>query len=239
VTDRIKLLFGPYRVPSLRRGDRTICLYRDAPVVITSWSDGPISWPRCRALDGPGGGSGLLVDDELARAVRNESAIAVMHWWAVSPQAVRAWRKALGVTRTDNPGSRRLIQASAQRGADAVKAREWTEQEREHRRQVNAEKRLSRHLVTGYHGPCWRSEAIALLGTVPDEEVAQRTERTVEAVRQKREELGIDNPGSNRWTPEQIALLGKLPDREVARKIGRSLSSVTQKRCNLGINPLP
>src|SRR5262249_39550612 len=34
--------------------------------------------PRCRLADGPGGGSGLLVDEELARAVRHESAAAIM-----------------------------------------------------------------------------------------------------------------------------------------------------------------
>jgi hypothetical protein len=72
----------------------------------------------------------------------------------------------------------------------------------------------------------------------PDEEVARRTGRTVGAVRQKREALGIPNPDSNRRTAEGIALLGTLPDREVARRLSRSLPSVTQKRCQLGIaNP--
>jgi hypothetical protein len=70
--DRIKLLFGPYRAPPLRRGDRAFCLFRDCDVVVTSWTNAPISWPRCRALDRPLGGSGLLVDEELARAVKHE-----------------------------------------------------------------------------------------------------------------------------------------------------------------------
>jgi hypothetical protein len=39
-------------------------------MVVTSWSDGRILWPRCRAADTPGGGSGLVVDAELTRAVR-------------------------------------------------------------------------------------------------------------------------------------------------------------------------
>src|SRR5262245_50244449 len=43
---------------------------------------GLIPWPRCRALDQRGGcGSGLLVDEELARAVRSESTAAEMYWW--------------------------------------------------------------------------------------------------------------------------------------------------------------
>ena len=236
--DRVRLLFGPYRPPPLKRGDRTHCHYRDILVIITSWSSAPIPWPRCRALDSPGGGSGLLVDEELARAVRNESATAVMHWWGASQRAVWAWRKALGVGRIDSAGSRRLIQAAAEQGAEAIRARDWTEEERHQRRRVNAEKGLAQNLVTGYHGPLWTPEDIALLGTVPDENVARQTSRTVEAVRQKREELGIPNPAGNRWRDRDIALLGTLPDREVARRMGRSLQSVTQKRIKLGIpNP--
>src|SRR5262249_7625408 len=60
VPENAKLLFGPYEPPPLQKGDRATCLSRDADVVITSWSDGRISWPRCRAL-GHRGGSGLLV----------------------------------------------------------------------------------------------------------------------------------------------------------------------------------
>ena len=233
--DRVKLLFGPYTAPPLRRGDRATCLFRDCLVVVTAWTDAPIPWPRCRTLDGPGGGSGLLVDEELARAVRHESAAAVMRWWGASHNAVQNWRRALGVGRTNNEGTHRLIQGSAEKGAEAVKAREWTEEEREQRRLLNAEKGLADNLILGYHGPLWTPEDIALLGTLPDEEVARRTGRTVNAVRLKREELGIPNPAGNRWRPEDITLLGTLPDREVARRLGRPLHSVTQKRCKLGI----
>ena len=189
--DRLRLLFGPYKAPPLKPGDRTTCLYRDTSVIITSWTDAPIPWPRCRAFDSPGGGSGLLVDEELARAVRHESATAVMHWWGASQRAVWAWRKALGVGRIDSAGSRRLIQVAAEQGAEAIRARDWTEEERQLRRRVNAEKGLARNLVTGYHGPLWTPEDIALLGTLPDEEVARRTGRTPNGVRIMRTRLGI------------------------------------------------
>jgi hypothetical protein len=222
----------------LRRGDNAYCLYRKREVIITGWSDGRIRWPRCRAIDSPGSGSGILVDEVLARAVRHEAAAAIRYWWGASATAVRNWRQALGVTRTGNEGSRRLTHTAAEAGAKAMKAREWTDEERERRRQVNAERGLAANLITGYHGPLWTAEDIALLGRVADDEVARRTDRTPGAVRQKREELGIPNPTANRWRAEEVALLGTRHDREVARRLGRSLQSVTQKRIKLRIaNP--
>jgi hypothetical protein len=233
--ERVKPLFGPYQAPPLNRGDRTTCLYRDATVVVTSWTDAPIPWPRCRALDTPGPGSGLLVDEELARAVRHESAAAIMFWWSASHTAVQNWRRALGVGRKDNEGTARLVLAAAEKGAEAAKAHEWTGAERERRRQLNAEKGLAGYFVTGYQGPLWTAEDIALLGTADDEEVARRIGRTPNAVRVMRDRLGIPRPAGGRWRDDELALLGRLPDREVARRLGRSLQSVTQKRIKLGI----
>src|SRR5262249_53110019 len=83
-----RLLAGPYTPPPLRRGDRSTCLFRDADVTVTSLTSAPIPWPRCCRPGTHGGGSGLLVTEELARAVRNESAVAVCYWGGVSP---RAW----------------------------------------------------------------------------------------------------------------------------------------------------
>ena len=62
-SNRHELLHGPYQPPTLQRGNRTTCLLRDAEVAITSWTDAPISWPRCQRV-GVRGGSGLLVTEE-------------------------------------------------------------------------------------------------------------------------------------------------------------------------------
>src|SRR5262249_4531468 len=119
--DRIRLLFGPYCPPALRKGDRATCLFWDCLVRVTGWSDARIPWPRCRPGASPRGRQVMLVEEELARAVRHESAAALAYWWGVTGQVVAAWRKALGVGRVDPPGSRRLVRAAAR---DSVRKRE-------------------------------------------------------------------------------------------------------------------
>jgi hypothetical protein len=86
----------------------------------------------------------------------------------------------------DSEGSRRLIQAAAEAGADAVRGVELEPEEIERRRQTALELNLKQHLYPGYHGPRWTPQELALLGTLPDEEVAARTGKTPGAVRQAR-----------------------------------------------------
>jgi hypothetical protein len=234
--DRVQLLFGPYTAPPLRRGDRASCLLRDCDVVITSWSSGRIPWPRCRPVDGyRGGGWGLLLDEELARAVRHESAAAVGHWWGASPGTVQRWRRALGVGRTDNEGSRRLIRAAAEAGGEALRARGLTPEERERHRQNAKRLNLAQYLPKGYVGPWWTARQRALLGKLPDEEVAARVGRTVDAVRRQRYLLGIPNPDTNRWSEDEDDLVRTLWPKEAAARTGRSLSAVYSRRLGLGL----
>jgi hypothetical protein len=195
--DRHRLLHGPYQAPPLQRGDRATCLFRDADVIITSWTDALILWPRCR-LPNTGGGSGLLVDAELARAVRTESAAAIMHWWGVSSKAIWHWRKALGVERAGTEGSRRLIQAAAEAGAAVLRGQALPPEQVERRRQRAEALNLAQHLQTGYHGPWWSTEELALLGKQPDEDIASRIGRTARAVRIMRTRLGIPNARDRR-----------------------------------------
>src|SRR5688500_11765036 len=128
--DCTRLLFGPYKAPSLQKGDRAFCLARDSDVIITRWTNALIPWPRCRAFGTRGGGSGILVDGERTRAVRHESAAVVKRWWGASRTAVNWWRKVLGVTRTNNEGTHNLIMANAKEGASVIQQRELTEEER-------------------------------------------------------------------------------------------------------------
>jgi hypothetical protein len=203
VPDKVRLLHGPYEPPPLRQGARTTCLYRDADVVITGWSDGRISWPRCRAL-GVRGGSGLLVCEELARA--------------------------------GTEGSRRLCRAAWERAKAAVRGKPLSPEQVEERRRRALELNLGQYLDPG-HGAGWWEGELALLGKLPDAEVARQTGRTRDAVRQKRQELRLPNPDGGRpgWTEEELSLLGTLPDAEVARRTARTEGAVTHQRNQLGI----
>jgi hypothetical protein len=224
--DRIALLYGPYRAPALRKGDRSTCLYRDCDVVITSWTDAPIPWPRCRAVEHRRGAPGLLVDDELLRAIRHESAVAVMHWWQVTASVVWCWRRAFLVNKTNNEGSNRLVRAAAEKGGAATQGREFTQVERDAQRQRAIDNDLQRHLRGLVREDTWTEEEIALLGQLPDAVVARKIRRTVEAVRLKRGKLSLANPTTTHWTAEGIALPGVMPDTEVAKCLGRSAGSV-------------
>src|SRR5262245_55177485 len=127
--DRRKLLYGPYRAPALRTGDRAFCLARDCDVIITGWTDARIPWPRCRSRSRPRGGHGILVDETLAWAIRHESGVAIKYWWRVSTTTLHWWRKVLGIGRMDSEGSRRLIEAAYRKGAKAMHRRGLTDEE--------------------------------------------------------------------------------------------------------------
>jgi hypothetical protein len=177
--------------------------------------------------DGPGGGSGILLDEELARAVRCESAAAIRHWWGVTVGVVWRWRKALGVTRTNNEGSRRLIQGAAEGGAAAMRERGLTDEECDERSRRAVALDLKRFLHLGYHGPRWTAEQPQLLGPAPDAVVAARIGRTAGAVRVMRDRLGTPNPaarpgayGSPRWSAQEHDLVYRLPPAEAARRTG-------------------
>jgi hypothetical protein len=195
--DRVRLLHGPYRPPRLRRGDRATCLFKDCDVVVTGWTDARISWPRCRPVDAPRSHPSPLVDDELARAVRQESAAAVRYWWGVSAGVVWRWRRALQVTRTNNEGSRRRMRAAAEAGAARLRAvaRARTRAARRHRPAGAPDPRT--YWPRGHPAPPrWPDADLALLGTLPVDEVARRTGRSRNAVRQRRERLGLPNPAA-------------------------------------------
>lgn len=115
----------------MKKGDRVTCLYRDGDAVVGTWTAAPIPWPRCRAV-GAMGGSGLLMTEELARAVRTESADALKHWFGVGTKAVWNWRRWAGVSGVaTTPGSQSTHRTASFAGGAAMRAKEWTDAERD------------------------------------------------------------------------------------------------------------
>jgi hypothetical protein len=76
-------LVGTYTAPGLRVGDREHCLFRDVLCKVTSFTEAPIDWPRGVPV-GMRSAPALVVTEELAWALRSESAKAVRwHWGAI------------------------------------------------------------------------------------------------------------------------------------------------------------
>jgi hypothetical protein len=82
----------------------------------------------------------------------------------------------------------------------------------------------------------WTPAAIALLGTMPDTQIAKRLGCNQTTVRAKRVRLGILSPGRTKWTwkwgPWELGMLGKITDQQVSKITGRTLSEVVTKRKN-------
>ena len=76
-----------------------------------------------------------------------------------------------------------------------------------------------------------------LLGTMSDQELADKLGRTMFAIQARRIMFGIAKFNAQRrsWTDEEKALLGKLPDEEVAQRLNRTLESVKVCRGKLHI----
>jgi hypothetical protein len=132
----------------------------------------------------------MLANEELAHVVRLESSLALQYWFGVAEVTVWAWRRALSVDRFKE-GSRRLRQAVNVEQAGKLRGRPLPSEQREPRRQTALALNLGRPLPAGYHGPWWTKKELALLGTMPDGEVAGRIGRTNGAVRVMRTKLGI------------------------------------------------
>jgi hypothetical protein len=154
---------------------------------------------------------------------------------------VWSWRKVLGVTRTNNEGTQRLIHTAADLGAEAKSAKGLTPLEIEQRRQQALDMNLAQYLRNAHHEDRWTEAEMALLGTKLDEEVVKKNRRTVQAVRLKRVRLGIPNPSDSprigprpRWTAEEDELALSLPALEVARRTGRTVQATQNRRYVLG-----
>jgi hypothetical protein len=180
-------LIGTYTPPAVNVGTRVWCGYRRAWCRISSWTDSPIPWPRCQPLK-QHGGSGLWVNEDLLRAIRTESAAALMHWFGVSAHAAGNWRKSFGITHTGTPGSKAAYRNASKKGAAGTKAKQRTDAELDAR--AERSKRLGLRPPARPGGRPWTPRELRLLGRASDAEISARIGRTVDAVRCRRTGLG-------------------------------------------------
>lgn len=102
------LIGGPYSAPPGGAGDSLTCRIRGR-VAIAGHSTAPIPWPFTFASSSR---PTFIFCGDLVRAVETESREAVAHWWGVSLETVRLWRRALGVGRM-TPGTTAIWSATA------------------------------------------------------------------------------------------------------------------------------
>ena len=159
---------------------------------VTSWTDAPIPWPRVQ-VPKQRGGCGLLVNAELQRAIRTESAAALMHWFGVKDTTAWRWRKWLKVDGwTATTGTRRLVRETAKRGGAASKAKEWTDAECDAKSETAKAHQAHKPFGAGRWAETgWTASELAQLGTDTDAAIAAKIGRTRSAVRSRRSKAGV------------------------------------------------
>ena len=226
-SERYKLLYGPYKVPKCKLGDKLLCEYRDREVTVKGMTDALIQWPCVRK----GKRHSPIVCGELVRAIRTESEMAVAHHWGVRYETVWKWRQALNVPRMTN-GSRRLrIEYAVEQLTPEVRAKG---KEAMHSPEVRAK------LSAAKKGRPQHPNTIAAcreLGRRPKSEEWKRamSERS-KKMWENPEAHGL--PSRRKWTEEELALIGTDSDKAVAKALGLPVNVVQYKRETLGISLL-
>jgi hypothetical protein len=156
-------------------------------------TDARTFWPRCQRV-GVRGGSGLLVDEELLRAIRSESSLALQYWFGVNEATVWKWRRAFGIAQWGTEGSRRLHAGTSERGAAKLRGKKLPKALVKRGikiRAANGFKMPKRWAKSG-----WQQWQLDLLGTAPDTDLAARFGRSENAVRVMRWRIGRRAPAT-------------------------------------------
>jgi hypothetical protein len=216
-TDRFRLLFGPYPTPRVRYG-RVVMDDIRGEVRVVGMTAGRIPWP----VGQRGRAKAPVVYAGLARALRRESSLAVAHWWGVTVNTVRVWRRALGVPPLTE-GTRRLYRLHY---PEVITPAVFTEAIRAaNTPEANAKK-----------GSGWRGKKIPdqmrknLDRTGRPNSPAARAKMSAAQKTRGRVQRGANGPP---WTEEEDALLDRLSPAAVAAATGRPLSGVYLRRKRL------
>jgi hypothetical protein len=220
-SERVKLLFGPYKTPLFEYGQVMDCAIRGSAIVCGQ-TTGRIPWPLGKRR-GQAGGIFVIVTGDLERAILRESAVALMYWWGVSEYTVSKWRRELGVG-FSNEGSRRLRHDHALEPAGMAAIQKAIARAKEPEvRAKSGRARRGRPL----HPNTRRAQIQAITGKPLSEEHRRK-------IRDALLGLGPDAPWAEKaWKPEEDALLLELPEEEVVQKTGRTLNGVKCRKRRL------
>lgn len=83
----------------------------------------------------------------------------------------------------------------------------------------------------------WTDEIIALMGVIPDTEIAKRIGYNRNTVMRKRNSLGIKSPYWSGWNKRRDKKLGTKLDKDLAKKWCCTRPTVQRRRKKLGIPP--
>ena len=183
-------------------------------------SDGRIQWPMTLA----GRNKAFIHCGDLARAVQQEAAIAVCHWWGVTAQTVTKWRKALDVEQYTE-ATRRLH-------------REWMPHRLTPAERRKAVARMSSPEANAKKS-AWRTGRPAPPSVLPilaGARLLLRTPAALKKLSDTHKRLGTRPPAAGKpWSAAEDTLLGRRPDAEVATRCRRTLWAVQHRRRVLGI----
>ena len=105
---KVRLLGEPYLPPACRVDSVLYDVARDEYYKVGGWTDGRISWPRRKKNGTPS----LICTEELARALRTESAMAITYWWGMSQGTICTLRGLLDEVGKSTPGTKKLKAAN-------------------------------------------------------------------------------------------------------------------------------
>lgn len=206
-------------------------------VQVGGYHDGQIPWPYRRRT----GAHSLILTSTLAEAVRTEAAQDIMAWFGVSEGTVWGWRKALGVTARNNPGTQRRykeLAASKLTPEAAARGRAKAAQPEARAKALDTIAKGMRRRKPHPNTIHWTPKMDAVLGTMPDEQAARALGISKTKVSVRRRYLKIPSYRSTtewQWTPEHEARLGTAFDSVLAKEWGIHRSTVTMRRQALGI----
>lgn len=198
--------------------------------MVRGWSAGRIPWPWYRITS-----TALVLCGDLERAIRIESAWAIIHWWGASSATVTSWRKFLGV-RYDNPGGLRLKRAWVPETLPEEQralGRALAHQPEPMARMVETRRERAQEHGGGNRKP-WTSEEDALLGTIPDPQAAKQPGRAESQVGIRRRALGIPahDTRNRAFYQDNPSLVVISPAKLLARRFALGLTQTeAARRC--------